>query len=176
MLVLCDFFLGTFLISAPQNFFRSVRNFVIDVTRVPPSVAATGIHWQVGQATSLINIDFKMSAAAGTKHQGCVCFSSQRCEMEWGIELMGYDFSVFGENGSGGFISDLTFDGYVSSLHRVQSRMADAVSFPGVHSGCGFPANSSRCGTSRSRMRSRPCTSSGTGASHGRISRSRASL
>ncbi|KAJ7834921.1 exo-beta-1,3-glucanase [Mycena olivaceomarginata] len=71
-----------------NNFFRSVRNFVIDVTRVPPSVAATGIHWQVGQATSLINIDFKMSAAAGTKHQG-----------------------LFGENGSGGFISDLTFDG-----------------------------------------------------------------
>jgi hypothetical protein len=80
--VVCLLFLRTSLISAAKNFFRSVRNFVIDVTRVPPSVAATGIHWQVGQATSLINIDFKMSAAAGTKHQGCVCFSSQRCGME----------------------------------------------------------------------------------------------
>ncbi|KAJ7800468.1 exo-beta-1,3-glucanase [Mycena olivaceomarginata] len=76
-----------------NNFFRSVRNFVIDVTRMPPinmvTVSVrTGIHWQVGQATSLINIDFKMSSAAGTKHQG-----------------------IFMENGSGGFMSDLTFDG-----------------------------------------------------------------
>ncbi|KAF7342223.1 Glucan 1,3-beta-glucosidase [Mycena venus] len=71
-----------------NNFFRSVRNFVIDTTRMPPSQFGTGIHWQVGQATSLINIDFKMSSAAGTKHQG-----------------------IFGENGSGGFMSDLTFDG-----------------------------------------------------------------
>ncbi|KAJ7913682.1 exo-beta-1,3-glucanase [Mycena leptocephala] len=71
-----------------NNFFRSIRNFVIDVTAVPPSNFGTGIHWQVGQATSLMNIDFKMSAASGTKHQG-----------------------IFMENGSGGFMSDLTFDG-----------------------------------------------------------------
>ncbi|KAJ7310028.1 glycoside hydrolase family 55 protein [Mycena albidolilacea] len=71
-----------------NNFFRSVRNFAIDVTRMPPDRYGTGIHWQVGQATSLINIDFKMSSAAGTKHQG-----------------------IFMENGSGGFMSDLTFDG-----------------------------------------------------------------
>ncbi|KAJ7832760.1 hypothetical protein B0H14DRAFT_2802464 [Mycena olivaceomarginata] len=43
---------------------------------------------QFGYATSLINIDFKMSKAAGTKHQG-----------------------VFMENDSGGFMSDFTFDG-----------------------------------------------------------------
>ncbi|KAJ7205572.1 pectate lyase superfamily protein-domain-containing protein, partial [Mycena haematopus] len=74
-----------------NNFFRSVRNFVIDVllmTAMPPSQYGTGIHWQVGQATSLINIDFKMSSATGTNHQG-----------------------IFMENGSGGFMSDLTFDG-----------------------------------------------------------------
>ncbi|KAJ7653050.1 pectate lyase superfamily protein-domain-containing protein [Mycena rosella] len=71
-----------------NNFFRSVRNFVIDVTAVSPDQYGTGIHWQVGQATSLINIDFKMSSAPGTKHQG-----------------------VYAENGSGGFMSDLTFDG-----------------------------------------------------------------
>ncbi|KAJ7919716.1 putative exo-beta-1,3-glucanase [Mycena leptocephala] len=71
-----------------NNFFRSIRNFVIDVTAVPPGNFGTGIHWQVGQATSLMNIDFKMSAASGTKHQG-----------------------IFMENGSGGFMSDLTFDG-----------------------------------------------------------------
>ncbi|KAF7311922.1 Glucan 1,3-beta-glucosidase [Mycena indigotica] len=71
-----------------NNFFRSIRNFVIDVRAMPPSAFGTGIHWQVGQATSLNNIDFKMSAASGTKHQG-----------------------IFMENGSGGFMSDLTFDG-----------------------------------------------------------------
>ncbi|KAK7052591.1 glucan 1,3-beta-glucosidase [Favolaschia claudopus] len=74
-----------------NNFFRSVRNFVIDVTSMPSSTKATGIHWQVGQATSLINLDFKMIRAtedSSTQHQG-----------------------LFSENGSGGFMSDLTFDG-----------------------------------------------------------------
>ncbi|KAJ7216114.1 pectate lyase superfamily protein-domain-containing protein [Mycena rebaudengoi] len=65
-----------------------LKNFVIDVRAMSPDKFGTGIHWQVGQATSLINIDFKMSSVAGTKHQG-----------------------VFAENGSGGFMSDLTFDG-----------------------------------------------------------------
>jgi hypothetical protein len=52
-----------------QNFFRSVRNFIIDTTAMPATSFGTGIHWQVGQATSLINIDFLLSAASGTKHQ-----------------------------------------------------------------------------------------------------------
>ncbi|KAJ7186422.1 glycoside hydrolase family 55 protein [Mycena filopes] len=68
-----------------NNFFRSVRNLVIDTTAMPPNLFGTGIHWQ---ATSLMNLDFKSSKAAGTNHQG-----------------------VFMENGSGGFMSDLTFDG-----------------------------------------------------------------
>ncbi|KAJ7017019.1 pectate lyase superfamily protein-domain-containing protein [Mycena alexandri] len=71
-----------------NNFFRSVRNFVIDVRQMPPTAFGTGIHWQVGQATSIINVDFLMSAVSGTKHQG-----------------------IFAENGSGGFMSDLTFTG-----------------------------------------------------------------
>ncbi|KAJ7207673.1 pectate lyase superfamily protein-domain-containing protein [Mycena rebaudengoi] len=74
-----------------NNFFRSIRNFVIDVTAMSPEKFATGIHWQVGQATSLININFKMVRATvtpTTNHQG-----------------------LFAENGSGGFMSDLTFDG-----------------------------------------------------------------
>lgn len=51
--------------------FRSVRNFVIDVRNVPAGMSqGTGIHWQVAQATSLINIVFYMSAAPGTAHQG----------------------------------------------------------------------------------------------------------
>ncbi|KAJ7832076.1 glycoside hydrolase family 55 protein [Mycena olivaceomarginata] len=71
-----------------NNFFRSVRNFVIRTTNMPATTFGTGIHWQVGQATSLINIDFFVSSAAGTKHQG-----------------------IFMENGSGGFMSDITIDG-----------------------------------------------------------------
>ncbi|KAJ6500511.1 exo-beta-1,3-glucanase [Mycena sanguinolenta] len=72
-----------------NNFFRSVRNFVIDVTRVPATLSqGTGIHWQVAQATSLMNIVFEMSQAANTAHQG-----------------------IWMENGSGGFMGDLVFNG-----------------------------------------------------------------
>ncbi|KAJ6608597.1 pectate lyase superfamily protein-domain-containing protein [Mycena sp. CBHHK59/15] len=72
-----------------NNFFRSVRNFVIDVTRVPPQLSqGTGIHWQVAQATSLMNIVINMSNAANTAHQG-----------------------IWMENGSGGFMGDLVFNG-----------------------------------------------------------------
>ncbi|KAG7453017.1 exo-beta-1,3-glucanase [Guyanagaster necrorhizus] len=72
-----------------NNFFRSVRNFVIDVTQVPAEKSqGTGIHWQVGQATSLFNIKFVMSSAPNTAHQG-----------------------IWMENGSGGLMSDLEFNG-----------------------------------------------------------------
>lgn len=53
-----------------------------------PTNAGTGMHWQVAQATSLINIRFEMSTAPGNTHQG-----------------------IFMDNGSGGFMSDLTFNG-----------------------------------------------------------------
>ncbi|KZT64335.1 glycoside hydrolase family 55 protein [Daedalea quercina L-15889] len=71
-----------------NNFFRSVRNFVIDTRRVPDHVSATGIHWQVSQATSLMNIRFVMSDRKGNAHQG-----------------------IWMENGSGGFMGDLEFYG-----------------------------------------------------------------
>ncbi|KAI0928651.1 hypothetical protein AcV5_006151 [Taiwanofungus camphoratus] len=71
-----------------NNFFRSVRNFVIDLTQMPASASATGIHWQVAQATSLMNIVFQMSTASGNAHQG-----------------------IWMENGSGGFMGDLVFNG-----------------------------------------------------------------
>ncbi|PWY64049.1 pectin lyase-like protein [Aspergillus heteromorphus CBS 117.55] len=72
-----------------NNFFRAVRNFVIDLTAMPESSGA-GIHWQVGQATSLQNIRFEMIKGGGSanKQQG-----------------------IFMDNGSGGFMSDLTFNG-----------------------------------------------------------------
>ncbi|KAJ7084946.1 exo-beta-1,3-glucanase [Mycena epipterygia] len=71
-----------------NNFFRSVRNFIIDLTQIPATSAGTGIHWQVAQATSLMNIVINMSTAPDTAHQGLVM-----------------------ENGSGGFMGDLVFNG-----------------------------------------------------------------
>lgn len=71
-----------------NNFYRQVRNFVIDLTQTPATSTSTGIHWQVAQATSLTNLVFKMSTASNTAHQG-----------------------VWMENGSGGFMSDLVFEG-----------------------------------------------------------------
>ncbi|TVY67484.1 Glucan 1,3-beta-glucosidase [Lachnellula suecica] len=72
-----------------NNFFRQVRNFVIDLTSMPVGAGA-GIHWQVAQATSLQNIVFNMRTDGGTANaqQG-----------------------IFMDNGSGGFMTDLTFNG-----------------------------------------------------------------
>ena len=77
-----------------NNFFRQVRNMVIDMTAMPevnPDGVSgpAGIHWQVAQATSLQNIRFEMLPKSDTnKQQG-----------------------IFMENGSGGFMVDLTFNG-----------------------------------------------------------------
>ncbi|KAI9760809.1 MAG: hypothetical protein M4579_001439 [Chaenotheca gracillima] len=72
-----------------NNFFRQIRNFVIDLTALPSGTGA-GIHWQVAQATSLQNIRFEMIKGGGdsNKQQG-----------------------IFMDNGSGGFMTDLTFNG-----------------------------------------------------------------
>jgi glucan 1,3-beta-glucosidase len=56
-------------------FYRQVRNFIFDLTSIPPGSAATGIHWPTAQATSLQNIIFQMSAAPGTQHVGIFCES-----------------------------------------------------------------------------------------------------
>ncbi|ORY62667.1 pectate lyase superfamily protein-domain-containing protein [Pseudomassariella vexata] len=69
-------------------FYRQVRNFVIDTTNIAPGTAATGMHWPTSQATSLQNIEFNMPTASGVVHVG-----------------------LFIESGSGGFMSDLTFNG-----------------------------------------------------------------
>ncbi|KAI8622108.1 glucan 1,3-beta-glucosidase GLUC78 precursor [Chytriomyces sp. MP71] len=66
-----------------NNFFRQIKNFRIDLTSAPSS---TGIHWQVSQATNLQNIFFDMTP--GGAQQG-----------------------IFMENGSGGFLANLTFTG-----------------------------------------------------------------
>ncbi|KAK4545222.1 hypothetical protein LTR36_003401 [Oleoguttula mirabilis] len=71
-----------------NNFFRQVRNFIIDVSKVDGGDSGAGIHWQVAQATSLQNIRFEMSTSTDTKQQG-----------------------IFMDNGSGGFMGDLVFVG-----------------------------------------------------------------
>lgn len=72
-----------------NNFYRQIRNFVIDLTAMPQSSGA-GIHWQVAQATSLQNIRFEMVQGGGdANHQQ----------------------GIFMDNGSGGFMSDLIFNG-----------------------------------------------------------------
>ncbi|PVG03211.1 putative glucan 1,3-beta-glucosidase [Serendipita vermifera] len=71
-----------------NNFFRAVRNFNIDLTRMPVTSTATGLHWQVAQATSLAFVKVIMSQDASTNHQG-----------------------IFMENGSGGVMTDLEFVG-----------------------------------------------------------------
>jgi glucan 1,3-beta-glucosidase len=58
------------------------------MTKIPANVSATGIHWPTAQTTSIQNVVFNMNAAAGTQHQG-----------------------LFIEEGSGGFMTDLVFNG-----------------------------------------------------------------
>lgn len=71
-----------------NNFFRQIRNFVIDLTGMP-ATAGAGIHWQVAQATSLQNIRFEMiKGGDNNKQQG-----------------------IFMDNGSGGWMTDLVFNG-----------------------------------------------------------------
>lgn len=73
---------------ATNTFFRQIRNLKIDTTLVPANESATGIHWPTAQTTSIQNVYFNMSAVSGTKHVG-----------------------LFIEEGSGGFLGDLHFEG-----------------------------------------------------------------
>lgn len=71
--IICGCLFSPFICCNPTLWscsFRSVRNFVIDLRKQPANATATGIHWQVSQATSLINIVFEMSTEPGNNHQG----------------------------------------------------------------------------------------------------------
>lgn len=69
-----------------NNFYRQIRNFVLDISAAK---VASAIHWQVSQATSLQNIVFEMAKGeAGAEQKG-----------------------IFMDNGSGGFMADLVFNG-----------------------------------------------------------------
>ncbi|KAI9699208.1 MAG: hypothetical protein M1820_007287 [Bogoriella megaspora] len=73
-----------------NNFYRQVRNFIIDLTAADKG--AHGIHWQVAQATSLQNIVFNM------RTDGQDDGSNQQQ-------------GIFMDNGSGGWMEDLIFNG-----------------------------------------------------------------
>jgi hypothetical protein len=81
-----------------NQFFRQIRNFIFDLTQMPSTnqdgdqtYYPLGIHWQVAQATSLQNLVFNMPTATSSNNVTTV--------------------GIFTENGSGGFVSDLTFNG-----------------------------------------------------------------
>ncbi|KAJ5909416.1 Pectin lyase fold/virulence factor [Penicillium tannophilum] len=87
-------------------FFRQIRNLKLDLTSIAAATAATGIHWPVGQATSIQNVEIVMSSASGTQHQG-----------------------LFIENGSGGFLTDITITGglYGANIGNQQFTMHNLV-------------------------------------------------
>lgn len=70
------------------NFYRQIRNFIIDIRDTPWNTYVAGLHYQVAQATSLSRVNFICSSDDNTTQQ-----------------------AIFAENGSGGFMSDLVFHG-----------------------------------------------------------------
>lgn len=79
---------GVLAFGATNVFFRQIRNFIFDMTAIPGSSAATGVHWPSSQATSIQNCVFRMSEAPNNQHQG-----------------------LFLESGSAGIMNDLVFYG-----------------------------------------------------------------
>ncbi|KAL4941643.1 hypothetical protein BDV06DRAFT_212488 [Aspergillus oleicola] len=68
------------------RFYSQIRNLRIDITATDPNAYVCAIHYQIAQATSLQDVE--LVATTGTTQQG-----------------------IFSENGSGGFMSDVTFRG-----------------------------------------------------------------
>jgi glucan 1,3-beta-glucosidase len=79
---------GALAFGATNTFWRQFRNFVIDTTAVRSSGYILGLHWPTAQATSVENVVFKASDAPGTQQGG-----------------------ILSEQGSGGFMANLTFYG-----------------------------------------------------------------
>ncbi|WPH01345.1 glycoside hydrolase family 55 protein, protein [Acrodontium crateriforme] len=70
-------------------FYRQVRNFIIDI-RDTRTGSVAGLHWQVAQATSLTNVAVIASRDTSSRNK---------------------QMGMFTENGSGGFMSDVTLSG-----------------------------------------------------------------
>ncbi|CAG8005098.1 unnamed protein product [Penicillium nalgiovense] len=80
-------FLGLGVITS-DVYTGDTSEWTMDITRTDPNAYVCAIHWQVAQATSLENIDFYMMQDSTTTQQG-----------------------IYMENGSGGFMANLTFVG-----------------------------------------------------------------
>ena len=59
-----------------------MRNLIIDLRRMNATAPAIGLHWQVSQATSLINVVVEMSQENGTQHQGTRPHASNQCSID----------------------------------------------------------------------------------------------
>ncbi|KKA30026.1 hypothetical protein TD95_001514 [Thielaviopsis punctulata] len=70
-----------------SNFYRQVRNFIVDISDTTTASTAA-FHWQVAQATSMFKVSVYASTASDTTQMG-----------------------FFTENGSGGFMSDVDITG-----------------------------------------------------------------
>ncbi|KAH9209807.1 pectate lyase superfamily protein-domain-containing protein [Leptodontidium sp. 2 PMI_412] len=99
------------------NFYRQIRNVVIDITNIqtPPATGAdlgqSCIHYQVAQATSLENVELIASAA---------------------LKQVG----LYAENGSGGQISDVTFTGGAVGIYGGNQQFtAQRLTFNGCSTG-----------------------------------------
>ncbi|KAH8669051.1 pectate lyase superfamily protein-domain-containing protein [Xylariales sp. PMI_506] len=71
-----------------SNFYRQIRNFVIDITATDQEGYVAALHYQVAQATSIFNVAIVCTVSDTTTQQG-----------------------IYAENGSGGFMSDVSFVG-----------------------------------------------------------------
>lgn len=83
-------------------FFQQVRNLILDMTAIPPNIAATGMHWPVAQASSLQNLQIRMTPDPGSQHQGLFIENGES------IRLFA---AVLTFPGSGGFLIDVTITG-----------------------------------------------------------------
>lgn len=79
------------------NFYIGVRNLIIDSTAVSSSAPVSLLNWAVSQATSLINVDFRMPE--NSQHSGLI--------MDGGS----------GGGGSGLHMADLSFSGGLIGIH-----------------------------------------------------------
>ncbi|KAK0624163.1 pectate lyase superfamily protein-domain-containing protein [Immersiella caudata] len=70
------------------NFHRQIRNLIIDIRDTTRPKIMSALHYQVAQATSLYNVEFRCSTSSNTEQ-----------------------IAIYAENGSGGHMSDLTFNG-----------------------------------------------------------------
>ncbi|KAK5091266.1 hypothetical protein LTR05_001447 [Lithohypha guttulata] len=95
-----------------NNFYRQIRNLIIDMTQMPESNPGggnvNGLHWQVAQASSMQNVVFNMRPASATNKQ-------QGIFMENG--------SVFNGGATGAFLGsqqfqtrNLTFNGCTTAI------------------------------------------------------------